>query len=68
MLKKLAILAVFAAATVVMPLGAASPALADGPANANEAKVCRDLLAWATPVGFTPTSVDAVCTIKGNHN
>lgn len=68
MLKQLATLVLFAVTAVAIPLAAAVPAAADGPANAQEAAICKQLLAWATPVGITPTSVNAVCTVKSNHH
>ncbi len=37
-----------------------------GPKNPQEAAICATLLGWALPTSPAPTSVDAVCTVKGN--
>ncbi len=58
---------VVVAVGMAVPVATAGSAFADGPANAKEAAICKALLDWATPAGLTPTSVDSVCTVKGNH-
>ncbi|MFI9272798.1 hypothetical protein ACIGXM_19040 [Kitasatospora sp. NPDC052896] len=64
MIRKLATLTLLAAAAVA---AAPIPALADGPKTPQEAAVCQNLLdEWAHPLGFTPTSVNSVCTVRGN--
>ncbi|MER5867723.1 hypothetical protein [Kitasatospora sp. NPDC002040] len=55
---------------LVLALSLAAPATAGAteghpPANAEEAKVCADLLGWAQSiVGLPGTSVDSSCTVK----
>ncbi|GAA2143985.1 hypothetical protein GCM10009760_30970 [Kitasatospora kazusensis] len=71
MFKQLVTRVLFAAAVVALPVATAGPAAADssGPANAQEAAVCKQLLSdWLTPFGLPATSVNAVCTVKGNHS
>lgn len=46
-------------------VGGASAEENHGPTNAEEAKVCSDLLGWAQGiVGLPATSVDASCTVR----
>lgn len=55
---------------LLLALSLASPAVAGGseghpPANAEEAKVCSELLGWAQSiVGLPATSVDSSCTVR----
>ncbi|GAA4999732.1 hypothetical protein [Kitasatospora paranensis] len=66
MLKKFASVVLLAAAASAFSCPA--PAFADGPKTPEEAAICAQLLAWAMPTGLTPTSIDAVCTVKNNSN
>ncbi|MDH6577140.1 hypothetical protein [Kitasatospora sp. MAP5-34] len=70
MLKQLVTRVLLAAVVVAIPVVTAGPAAAQGaqgPANPQEAAMCKQLLAWAMPTGLTPTSINSVCTVKGNH-
>lgn len=58
---------VLALSVVAVPASAASSVSSEGhpPTNAEEAKVCKDLLGWAQSiVGLPATSVDSTCTVK----
>ncbi len=46
--------------------GPAYAAEASGPKNPQEAAICASLLGWVLPSHPAPTSIDAVCTVKGN--
>ncbi|MGW4646063.1 hypothetical protein [Kitasatospora sp. NPDC004289] len=59
------LLAAGLAAATFAGAAAASASENHGPANAEEAKVCSDLLGWAQGiVGLPATSVDASCTVR----
>ncbi|WP_405017626.1 hypothetical protein OHV05_11735 [Kitasatospora sp. NBC_00070] len=61
---------VLPALLLALSLAAPGVAVAEGgeghpPANAEEAKVCSDLLGWAQAlVGLPATSVESTCTVK----
>ncbi|GAA1150212.1 hypothetical protein GCM10009664_17700 [Kitasatospora gansuensis] len=60
----------FVLPVVVLAVSLGSPVVAGAteghpPANAEEAKVCSELLGWAQSiVGLPGTSVDSSCTVK----
>ncbi|MFC8450777.1 hypothetical protein [Kitasatospora sp. NPDC057223] len=58
--------AILVAVAAGLLAGPAHAAEASGPKNPQEAAICASLLKWALPSSPAPTSIDAVCTVKGN--
>ncbi|MFC9326291.1 hypothetical protein [Kitasatospora sp. NPDC057015] len=62
------VLALVLAVSAVLFLlaGPAGAEESQGPKNAQEAAICASLLSWVLPSSPAPTSIDAICTVKGN--